>query len=65
MNVSPFSKFVPGPGTYAQEKDSLLKTDPQWRFGTGTRPALLEKTGTKELGPGAYNIPSRAVEGRQ
>jgi len=35
MTVSPFSKFVPGPGTYAQEKEPLLKTDPQWRFGTG------------------------------
>jgi hypothetical protein len=40
MTVSPFSKFVPGPGTYAQEKEPLLKTDPQWRFGTGQRPAL-------------------------
>ena len=37
MTVSPNSKFVPGTGTYGYNKEPILKTDPQWRFGTGNR----------------------------
>jgi hypothetical protein len=41
-----------------------MKIDPQWKFGTGKRPPLEDRNATKEIGPGAYNIPSRAIEGK-
>ena len=60
--TAPNAKFVPGPGTH-QPKDGLAaKAAPKWVFGSSKRPALNQRTATKELGPGAYEIKSRMVE---
>ena len=65
LTTSPNAKYVPGPGTH-QPRDGLsTKAAPKWVFGSSKRPALNEKTATKELGPGAYEITSRMVENQQ
>ena len=63
MAVSNNAKFVPGPGTYTAKTGSVARADPSWGFGSGVRPPLAVQQATKELGPGAYNIKDRAVEG--
>ena len=65
ISVSPNSKFVPGPGTYRYTASVGKKDDPKWKFGSGKRPGLASTMATKDLGPGAYEIKSRAIEGRQ
>lgn len=47
LTVSPTSKIVPGPGTYQSEKEAIMKIDPSWKFGTGKRPPLEERTASK------------------
>lgn len=64
MAVNYTSKIVPGPGAYKLDKEAIMKMDPSWKFGTGTRPPLEERTASKLLGPGAYNIPSKGIEGK-
>ena len=63
MTVSANSKFVPGPGTHNVTTSSVSRADPSWGFGSGVRPPLAVQQATKQLGPGAYNIKDRAVEG--
>lgn len=63
MAVSNNAKFVPGPGTYQAKTSSVTKSDPSWGFGSSSRPALASAPGTKDLGPGAYDIKQRAIEG--
>ena len=62
LKTSPNAKFVPGPGTHEPKDTMAAKAAPKWVFGSGKRPALAQKTATKELGPGAYEIQSRMVE---
>ncbi len=60
---SPMAKIVPGPGTYKQEKQTVLNQSPSWGFGTGKRPEMAVKQASKDVGPGQYAVPQRAVEG--
>ena len=61
--ANPNSKVVPGPGTHQPNDSYSAHADPKWGFGSGKRPNINRPTGTKELGPGAYTLTSRAVEG--
>lgn len=65
LKTSPNAKFVPGPGTHQPKDNIATKAAPKWVFGSGKRPALNQRTATKELGPGAYEIKSRMVENQQ
>lgn len=65
LKTSPNAKFVPGPGTHEPRDTIAAKAAPKWVFGSGKRPALNQRTATKELGPGAYEIRSRMVENQQ
>ena len=56
LTTSPNAKFVPGPGSHEPRDVVSAKAAPRWVFGSSKRPALNEKTATKELGPGAYDI---------
>lgn len=62
MTTSPNAKFVPGPGTHQPKTSFTDKATPKWVFGTGKRASLQNKTASKHLGPGAYDIKSRIVE---
>ena len=63
MTSSAGAKFVPGAGTYEPKTSSVTRSDPKWGFGSGVRPPLATSVATKDLGPGAYSIKQRAVEG--
>ena len=65
LKTSPNAKFVPGPGTHQPRDVIATKAAPKWVFGSGKRPALSQSTGTKQLGPGAYDINSKIVENPQ
>ena len=56
-------KFVPGPGNYSAKTHYTSQQFPSWGFGSGKRPNLAEPQSSKELGPGAYAITSKAIEG--
>lgn len=63
----PSSLTTPGPGTYNSEKVNYVKNkEPSWRIGTSSREDLIKKIKREGLpGPGNYNIPSRALEGKK
>lgn len=63
LNNSVMAKFVPGPGNYRAKTTYTATAEPRWGFGSSKRPKLNAPESTKGLGPGAYNIPQRAVEG--
>ena len=42
-----------------------MRSSPNWGFGSGKRPDLSAPQSSKELGPGAYEIKPRAIEGSQ
>ena len=65
LTTSPNAKFVPGPGSHDPTDKSSTRAAPKWVFGSSKRPALNQKTATKELGPGAYDIPGKMVESQQ
>lgn len=54
---------MPDPTSYNPNWTQARSTDPKWGFGTGARKPL---TDGKNCSPSmqAYNIPSRAIEGR-
>jgi hypothetical protein len=58
------ARLVPGPGNYEQEK-KFLKSAPKWGFGSGMRPSMEIRQGTKDVGPGQYEVKQRAVEGQK
>ena len=55
---------IPAPTAYNPNYSATRSTDPRWGFGTGQRKPL---TDGKVCSPSmqSYNIPSKAIEGRQ
>ena len=63
LGVQNSSMAVPGPGNYVAKTSFTLRADPRWGFGTSKRPKQ-QSSSTKDLGPGAYNIPQKTgIEG--
>ena len=60
--ISNAPKFVPGPGAYNANSANLASM-PSWGFGSSKRPKMAASTGAKDIGPGAYAIKSKAIEG--
>ena len=58
-------KGTPDPAAYNPNASKILvsASDAAWSFGTGKRKDL--GINTKTPGPGGYNVPSKAVEGRK
>lgn len=57
----------PGPGQYDNNKVGQIKVkEPSWRIGTSSREDIIKKVKRENLpGPGNYQIPSRALEGKK
>lgn len=57
----------PGPGQYENNNvKAISNKEPSWRIGTGSREDIIKKIKRENLpGPGNYNIPSKALEGRK
>jgi len=53
---------VPGPGAYNSNSANLAAM-PSWGFGSSKRPKMAASTASKDIGPGSYAIPTKAVEG--
>ena len=65
LESSPNAKFVPGPGAYTPGLKRSDADAPKWGFGTSQRGKLQAPSASKNVGPGQYQIPQRAVEGPQ
>jgi hypothetical protein len=64
ISHSPMTKLVPGPGTYNGSLD-VKKAAPKWGFGSSMRKSMALSQASKDIGPGQYKIPQKAVEGSQ
>lgn len=62
-NISTAPKFVPGPGAYNANESKNLNAPPSWGFGTSKRPKMALSQASKDIGPGQYQVPQKAIEG--
>lgn len=58
---------IPGPGQYNNDNIKQIKNkEPSWRIGTSSREDIIKRIKRDGLpGPGNYNVPSRALEGKR
>jgi len=59
------TKLVPGPGAYNGGSLTDKKAAPKWGFGSSIRQSMALSQASKNIGPGQYAIPQKAVEGSQ